>query len=245
MTNNEDAPVAIITGGSRGIGRATAERLARDGFRIVFTYLEREETAIEVVGAIDAAGGEARAVRADLAKREEVLSIFTAADEAFGRLDALVLNAAAIPYGPLTEISEDDFDWAFAVNTKAAFFAFREAAKRLSAGGRIVGISTGLTRNPMAESNAYAASKAALEVLVRSFAQEVGPREITVNALLPGITDTEGLQIPQQLIETLVQQTPLRRLGRPSDLADVVSFLVSKDSGWVTGQTIYASGGLA
>ncbi len=245
MNNPDDAPVAIVTGGSRGIGRATAERLAADGFRIVLTYREREQAAAEAVAAIVAGGGEARAVRADLVKREDVLAIFAAADEAFGRLDALVLNAAAIPNGLLTEISEEDFDWAFAVNTKAAFHAFREAAKRLPAGGRIVAISTGLTRNPMAESNAYSASKAALEVLVRSFAQEVGPREITVNALLPGITDTEGLAIPQQLIDTLVQQTPLRRLGQPRDLADVVSFLVSNDSGWITGQAIYASGGLS
>ena len=237
--------VAIVTGGSRGIGRATALRLAADGYAVTLTYLEREAAAREVVEAIEAAGGRALAVQADLARAEDVAAIFAATDKAFGRLDALVLNAAAIPMAPLTEISEEDFDWAFAVNTRSAFLAFREAAKRLQEGGRIVTISTGLTRNPMAESNAYSASKGALEILTRSFALEVGPRGITVNTVLPGITDTEGLALPAPVIDHLVGQTPLRRLGQPEDLADVIAFLVSDDARWVTGQAIYASGGLS
>ncbi len=240
-----DQPVAIITGGSRGIGAATAHRLARDGFAVLVTYRERQQAADQVVGEIERAGGRALAVRADLADRDDVLRIFTTADEAFaGRLDALVLNAAAIPYGTVDELPEASWDWAFAVNTKAAFLAFREAGRRMREGGRIVAVSTGLAATPMANTNAYSASKSAVETLVRSFAQEVGPRGVTVNAVRPGITDTEGLTIPRELVETLVQQTPLRRLGQPEDLADVIAFVCSPDARWITGQVIYASGGL-
>jgi len=241
-----DERVAIVTGGSRGIGAATAKRLARDGFAVALTYRERREAADEVVAAIEADGGRALAVQADLAERDDVPRIFAATDEAFGgRLDALVLNAAAIPYGTVEELPEEQWEWAFAVNARAAFLAFREAGRRMmTEGGRVVAVSTGLAATPLANTNAYSASKAAVEALAKSFAQEVGPRGITVNAVRPGITDTEGLGIPQQLIDALVQQTPLRRLGQPEDLADVIAFVCSPDARWITGQVLYASGGL-
>jgi 3-oxoacyl-[acyl-carrier protein] reductase len=237
--------VAIVTGGSRGIGHATALRLACDGFAVMLTNLERKAAADEVVAAIEAAGGRAAAVQADLANQDDVLGMFAAADTSFGpQLDALVLNAAAIPMELTAELSEEDWDWAFAVNVRAAFLAFREARKRMGAGGRIVAVSTGLVPNPIATSSAYSASKSAVETLARSFAYEVGPCGITVNVVRPGVTDTEGLTIPQALIDTRVDQTPLGRLGQPQDIADVIAFVVSEDARWITGQVISASGGL-
>jgi 3-oxoacyl-[acyl-carrier protein] reductase len=237
--------VAIVTGGSRGIGAATAKRLAGDGFAVALTYNARADAADEVVEAITKVGGEALAVQADLGARDDIARLFTATEERFGaRLDALVLNAAAIPYGLTTELSEHDWDWAFAVNVKAAFLACREAMRRMGDGGRIVAVSSGLADTPMANTSAYSASKSAVETLVRSLAKEVGPRGVTVNAVRPGITKTESLTIPQPHIDALVAQTPLRRVGEPEDLADVIAFLVSNDARWVTGQVIYASGGL-
>lgn len=242
---DSDRPVAVITGGSRGIGRAVAERLSGDGYQLLLTYRERASEAHEVVSAIREMGGLARTMRADMASPEDIDSIFETVDATYGRLDALVLNAAYIPLGSLTTVSEDDFDKAFAVNTRAAFLAFRAATTRLHTGGRVVAMSTGLTRNPLAEQTAYAASKGALEILVRSFAREAGPKGISVNAVLPGPTATEGLsQAPEVLVQELIQRTPLRRLGEPEDIADVVAFLVSDGARWITGQTIVANGGL-
>jgi 3-oxoacyl-[acyl-carrier protein] reductase len=238
------APVAIVTGGSRGIGHAIVTRLVADGYRVVFTYREREATARELVERLTAAGGEAHAVRAELADADDITRVFQAADAAFGRLDALVLNAAAIPRSTLTALSPNVFDHTFAVNVRGAFLALRHAAQRLEPGGRIVALSTRLTKVPGTDVNAYAASKAALETLCRSFAHEVGPREITVNVVQPGITDTEAMVLPDEEVAALLRQTPLGRIGRPDDIAAVVRFLLSEDARWLTGQVITASGGL-
>jgi 3-oxoacyl-[acyl-carrier protein] reductase len=235
---------AIVTGGSRGIGRAVAERLARDGLGITLTFRERADAAREVVERIEASGGQAQAIRADLADAVDIDAIFQAHDSRFGRLDVLVLNAAHMRHGGLVDVTEEEFDLAFAVNARAAFLAYRLAAPRLTSGGRIIAISTGLTQNPMAGVSAYAASKAALEVLTRCFAHELGPRGITVNVLQPGITNTEALFLEPAVIDALVGQTPLGRLGEPEDLAAVVSLLASSDAGWITGDVIRASGGL-
>ncbi len=239
-----DQRVAIVTGGSRGIGRAIALRLARDGYAVVIGYREREEAADAVVGELRGAGHVAKAVRCDVARVADIQELFQVADQV-GRLGVVVLNAAATPLGPVTAITDADVDLALDVNLRSAVVAFREAAGRLGVGGRVVVLSTDLTRSPIAASSIYSASKVAVEALVRSFAHEMGPRGVTVNAVQPGITDTEGLILPEPAVAAIVARTPLGRTGRPEDIADVVGFLASDDARWITGQAICVNGGMA
>jgi len=236
-------PVAVVTGGSRGMGAAIARRLASEGFAVVITYQSREQQAASVVADIEASGGQAIAVQVDLAV-DELSVLFETTDRLFGRLDALVLSAGISRLGTVTSFSEMDYDTVFAANTKSAFRAFRHAATRLEGGGRVVVISTDLVKAPIGASAVYSASKAALETMSKSFADEVGPRGITVNIVAPGITETESLVLPDEVIASIVGRTPLRGVGRPEYIADIVAFLVSPQAQWITGQTITANGGL-
>ncbi|GAA4878473.1 SDR family oxidoreductase [Kitasatospora terrestris] len=239
---------AVVTGGSRGIGRAIVERLCRDGAHVVFGYATGEEAAAEVVRAVEAAGGRATAVRADLALPDGAERLMAAADEHLDGLDVLVNNAATTYRPtPLAETGAEDFDRVLAVNLRSVFLTVRHAARVMRDGGRIVNISTVNTVRPAPGIAAYAASKGAVEQLTSIAARELGARGITVNTVSPGATDTELLRgaNPPQALEAVAALTPLGRLGRPSDVADVVAFLVGPDGGWVTGQNIRASGGLA
>ncbi|MDL4818409.1 glucose 1-dehydrogenase [Actinomadura opuntiae] len=236
---------AVVTGGSRGIGRAIVERLARDGARVVFNYARSDEAAAELVRE---AGGDVRAVRLDLAERGAAQRLMETAEEHLGALDILVNNAAlSFSPTPLADTDEELFHQVMAVNLTSVFLTIRHAARHMRDGGRIVNLSTVNTVRPVPGIALYAASKGAVEQLTAVAAQELGPRGITVNTVSPGATDTDLLRDtnPADALETAAALTPLRRLGRPSDIADVVAFLTGPEGRWITAQNIRATGGLA
>lgn len=236
--------VALVTGAGRGIGRAIAERLGEDGASVIVNYNTSENLAQEVVSAIVARGGQALALQADISKLSEVRRLFQEAEDHLGKLDILINNAGIGYLRPTAEITEEEFDRQFALNTKGTFFALQEAARRMRDGGRIVSLSTGATIAITPGFGAYAGSKAAVEQFSLALAKELGPRGITVNTVLPGIVDTGNLVFPDEVIAQLIQQTSLGRLGQPRDIADIVAFLVSDQARWMTGQTIRVGGGL-
>lgn len=230
---------AIVTGASRGIGRAIAERLAAEGARVVVNYAGSAAAAEELAARI---GG--LAVRADVSQKQEVLEMFDRAEAAFGGLDIVVNNAAVAVMKPLAEFSDEEFERVFAVNTRGAFYCCREAARRLRGGGRIVNISTGATVGGTAGGSVYCASKAAVEQFTRALARELAPRQITVNTVSPGFTETDMFASLPHLAELAPKLTPLGRAGRPEEIAAVVAWLCTEDAGWITGQNIQAGGGL-
>jgi 3-oxoacyl-[acyl-carrier protein] reductase len=239
-----DGKVAIVTGASRGIGRAVAERLGRYGARVVVNYAQNAGKAQEVVEAVKASGSEAIAVQADIGRLNDVRHLFHTAEERFGGLDVVINNASISVFKPHTEVSEEEFDRVFGLIARGTFFALQEAANRLRDGGRIVSISSGGTVTGGPGAGLYLGAKAAVEQFGLALAKELGPRGITVNAVLPGLTDTDGMIMPPEAVEQAVNMTPLGRLGQPEDVADVVAFLVGEDGRWMTGQLVRAGGGL-
>ena len=243
MTHRE-GKVAIVTGASRGIGRAVAERLGREGVAVVAGYRHNREAAEEVVEVVTAAGERAMAVRGDVGVPADVRALFEAARKEFGGVDVVVNNAALAIAGPIEATTEEDFDRLVAVNLKSVFVSSQEAARHLRDGGRVINVAAGLPESAIAMLGAYGATKAGVEVLTRSLAHQLGPRGITVNAVAPGPTDTDMLAPAARAnLDAMVGQTPLRRLEQPADVADVVAFLAGEDARWVTGQTIHANGG--
>ena len=236
--------VAIVTGASRGIGRAVAERLGRDGATVVLNYARNAEAAQEAVSAIEAEGVKALAIRADISDVVEVRNLFRETIDRFGRLDILVNNAGTAVYKPLAEVTEEDFDRTFALNARGTFFAMQEAARSMSDGGRVISISTGGTVGGAPTGSIYAGSKAAVEQFTKALAKEIGGRGITVNAVSPGFTDTDLLNENPQFREMGAHLSPLGRLGQPEDVADVVAFLASEEARWITGQNVQAGGGV-
>jgi 3-oxoacyl-[acyl-carrier protein] reductase len=237
--------VALVTGASQGIGRAVAARLGADGHSVVVNYRADAAAAAESVAAVEAAGGRAVAVQADVTEPKEVVRLFDAAQEHFGGVDVLVNNVGGIRFAPLAQAPDEDFDWHFDLNTRSTFTALREAARRIGDGGRIVVISSGMTLTHRATAGLYIASKAAIEALAGVLAQELGPRGITVNSVRAGLTVQTGAErdLTDEIAAQVIARTPLRRLGLPDDIADVVGFLVSEQGRWVTGQSISAGGG--
>ncbi|CAL9641615.1 Glucose 1-dehydrogenase 4 [Streptomyces sp. enrichment culture] len=238
---------AVVTGGSRGIGRAIVERLCRDGAAVVFNYARDDEAAKDVVRAVEADGGHVKAVRLDLGEEDGPERLMEAAEAQLGRLRILVNNAAmSFTPTPLASTDVGLFDEVMAVNTKSVFLTMRYAARNMPDGGRIVNISTLNTVRPAPGIAPYAASKGAVEQLTAVAAHELGSRGITVNTVSPGATDTELLRTtnPAEALEAVAGMTPLGRLGQPSDVADVVAFLVGPDGRWITGQNLRATGGL-
>lgn len=236
--------VAIVTGSSRGIGRAIAERLGRDGAKVVVTYAGHQDKAEEVVSVIKASGSEAIAVQVNVREIEDVRSLFRKTLDRFGKLDILVNNAAGTNiFKPTAEMTEEEYNSMFDI-TRGVYFALQEAAKRMAEGGRVINISTSGTVMAIPAGGAYAGSKAAIEQFSAGLAKELGVRGITVNTVSPGVTDTDGLVLEQVQVEQLIAQTPLGRLGQPADIADVVAMLVSEDARWITGQHIRANGGI-
>ena len=236
---------AIITGGSRGIGRAIALRLAREGASVVFSCAKNAAAAREVMAAIGASGGTAWAVQADLTRLADVRRLFAEGMAHLGRLDILVNNAGNSIFGPLADVTEEDFDALFALNVKGVFFAMQEAARHMADGGRIVNISSGVTILGVPQVTLYGGTKGAVEQFTLAAARELGPRGITVNTVSPGMTRTDLLDqvVPREVQEAMALSAPLRRLGEPDDIADVVAFLCRPEGGWVTAQNIRANGG--
>jgi 3-oxoacyl-[acyl-carrier protein] reductase len=235
--------VAIVTGASNGIGRAIAERLADNGAIVVVNYSKSAEKAQLVVAGIQGKGGKALAVQADMSQVADARRLVIDTFKQFNRLDILVNNAGTFMPKPLEETTEEDFNSVIALNAKGPYFAMQEAARVLKDGGRIVNISTGVTHLHFAGATAYLGSKAALEQYTKGLAQELAPKGITVNTVSPGFTET-GM-MTEEYRQIGIQLSPMKRLGVPKDIADVVAFIVSEEARWLTGQTIQAGGGIA
>ncbi|RUR77917.1 SDR family oxidoreductase [Chlorogloeopsis fritschii PCC 9212] len=241
---NLSGKVAIVTGSSRGIGRAIAERLGRDGAKVVITYAGNKDKAEEVVSSITANGSDAIALQVDVRNISDVRSLFQKTLAYYGKLDILVNNAAGKNvFKPTAQMNEEEYNSMFDI-TRGVYFALQEAAQHMADGGRIVSISTAGTSMAIAAGGAYAGSKAAIEQFSMGLAKELGARGITVNTVAPGVTGTDGLVLNQEQVNQLIAQTPLGRLGRPDDIASTVAMLVSDDAHWITGQNIRATGGI-
>lgn len=235
--------VAIVTGASNGIGRAIAERLADNGAIVIVNYSKGAEKAQQVVAGIQGKGGKALAVQADMSQVVDARRLVVDTVKQFNRLDILVNNAGKFMPKPLEETTEEDFNGVIALNAKGPYFAMQEAARALKDGGRIVNISTGWTHLHFPGATAYLGSKAALEQYTKGLAQELAPKGITVNTVSPGFTET-GM-MTEEYRQIGIQLSPMKRLGVPKDIADVVAFIVSEEARWITGQTIQAGGGIA
>ena len=236
--------VAIITGASSGIGRGIAERLAEEGASVIVNYGKSGDKARSVVRAIDDKGGKAKAVQADVSRVADIHRLFQEAIRHFGRVDIVIANAGMFNQKTLMETTEEEYDAMFALNAKGVFFTLQEAGRCLQDGGRVIFISTGATAMSFPGAAAYKGSKAAGEQFVQTLAKELGQRQITVNTVSPGFTETEMLPKDEAFRNSGIEMSPLGRLGQPKDIADVVHFLVSKEGGWITGNTIQAGGGI-
>jgi 3-oxoacyl-[acyl-carrier protein] reductase len=238
--------VAIVTGGSRGIGRAVSTRLAADGQPIVIAYAGNDVEAKATVAAIEASGGTAVAVRADVADEQAVKALFDTAEQRYGGIDVVVNAAGVMLLSPIATLDLDDLDRMHRTNIRGTFVVVREAANRVRPGGAIITFSTSVTRLSFPTYAGYAASKAAVEAISPILAKELRGRDITVNAVAPGPTATalflDGKD--QETIDRLAKANPMERLGRPEDIAEVVSSLAGPVR-WINGQTIYVNGGAA
>lgn len=241
---SKESKTALVTGSSRGIGRAIAERLAADGAAVVINYTRSSKKAEETVSRIRTRGGRAIAIQADVSKSDDVRRLFDQAEKAFGPLDIVVANAGVFLRKPFTESSEEDYDYVFNSNTKSVFLTLREAARRVREGGRIVAVSTGGTKMHFADASLYLGSKGAVEQFVRSLARELGPRFVTVNVLSPGFTETDMLPDDEQIRTLGASLSPFNRIGSSEEVAEVAAFLASDGAGWVTGQNLQAGGGV-
>jgi 3-oxoacyl-[acyl-carrier protein] reductase len=239
-----EGKVAVVTGGSRGIGAAIARRLAADGAKVVVNYAAAKDAAETVAREIQADSGEAVVVQGDVAKPGSAEKIKEAALKAFGKIDILVNNAGVFEMAPLAETTPERVARLFSVNVFGLFEMTRAAADLLPEGGRIINVSSIAGRAALPGFSAYCATKAAVDSITRCLAAELGPKGITVNAVAPGTTETDMLPKDPQFVETFIAKTPLGRLGQADDVADLVAFLASEDARWVTGQVIDVSGGL-
>jgi 3-oxoacyl-[acyl-carrier protein] reductase len=247
MTENTTAGrVAIVTGGSSGIGREAAARLGREGYAVVIGYGGSQAGAEQAVKEVEEAGGRAIAVQADIADETAVAALFDRAEQEFGGVDVVVNAAGIMPLAPLADLDLDVFDRVVRTNLRGTFVVDQQASRRVRNGGAIVNISSSLTLLARPGYSAYAATKGGVEAITLILARELRGRDITVNAVAPGPTATalffEGK--PQELIDRIAAEPPLERLGQPSDIAEIIAFLAGP-ARWINGQVIYANGGSA
>ncbi|AMX94032.1 SDR family oxidoreductase [Mesorhizobium sp. M7A.F.Ca.CA.001.09.2.1] len=244
MTNQ--TRTAIVTGASKGIGAAIAQRLARDGVAVVVNYARGRAEAEELVRAIETGGGRAIAVQADIANPNGIAVLFDAGEKAFGGIDILVNNAGIMKISPIAQTDDASFDTQIAINLGGVFRGMREGARRLRDGGRMINFSSSVVGLYQSGYGVYAATKAGVEAMTHILAKELGARRVTVNAVAPGPIETalftDGKSEAQ--IEAIGKMIPLGRLGQPDDIAGLVSFLAGPDSFWVNGQIIRANGGV-
>jgi 3-oxoacyl-[acyl-carrier protein] reductase len=243
---NESKKVAIVTGASRGIGAAVAERLARDGFTVVINYSGDPKPAEALARKIDSKGGRALTAKADVSDAKAVRGMFDAAEAAFGGVDVLINNAGIMKLAKIADSDDAAFDQQIAVNLKGSFNTMREAAKRLRNGGRIVNFSTSVVGVKLETYGIYAATKSAVETMTAILSKELRGRRIAVNAVAPGPVATELFLNDKtpELIDRLAKMNPMERLGTPEDIACAVSFLVGPEGGWINGQVLRANGGM-
>ncbi|MGC4001947.1 MAG: glucose 1-dehydrogenase [Pirellulales bacterium] len=247
MSEKLAGKVAVVTGASKGIGTSIALHLAAAGASVVVNYSSSKAGADKVVAEIAGKGGKAVAVQANLADPAEVPKLFAAAKKEFGKLNILVNNSGIYEFSPLGEITPEHFHKQFDLNVLGLLLATQEAAKIMNDGGSVINIGSVVAVATIPGSSVYSATKAAVDVITRIHSLELGPRKIRVNALNPGMVETEGTQsagITESDMKTAtVAQTPLGRIGIPSDIAKAAVFLASDDSGWINGETLHASGG--
>jgi 3-oxoacyl-[acyl-carrier protein] reductase len=241
--------VAVVTGASKGIGADIAKHLAAEGADVVVNYSSSKEGADQVVDEIAKRGGKAIAVQGNVAKKSEVARLFATAKKAFGKIDILVNNAGVYDWSPIEEITEEQFHRQFDVNVLGLLLATQEAVKQFdSAGGNIINISSTVTSLTPPGSSIYTGTKGAVDAITRTLAKELGPRNIRVNAINPGLVETEGVRAAGfdqgDLRKGIEAQTPLGRIGQPDDIAPAAVFLASSDSKWITGETLRVAGGL-
>jgi len=241
-----DGKVAFIQGGSRGIGAAIAQRLAREGAAVALTYAASASAALEVVRAIEAAGGRAIALQADSRDEQAIRAAIRHTQDSFGRLDILVNNAGVLAVAPIEEFSIDDLDRTLAVNVRSVVIASQEAARVMGEGGRIITIgSTNAERMPFAGGSVYALSKAAVAGFTKGLARDLGPRGITVNNVQPGPVDTEMNPDQGEFAESLKQIMALPRYGQAEEIASFVAYLAGPEAGYITGANLMVDGGFS
>ena len=250
MTSNTKkltGKVAVVTGASKGIGASIAKRFAAEGASVVVNYSSSKAGADEVVSEITANGGKAVAVQANVAQKSEVDRLFTETKKIFGALNILVNNAGIYEFAPLDNITEEHFHKHFNLNVLGLLLASQAAARQFDAGGSITNISSIVSTLAVPEAAVYSGTKGAVDAITRSLASELGPRRIRVNAIRPGMVETEGTQSAgitgSDLRKQVEAQTPLGRIGQPQDIAGTAVFLASDDSSWITGETFVISGG--
>jgi 3-oxoacyl-[acyl-carrier protein] reductase len=250
MSQRLTGKVAVVTGASKGIGAAIAKHLADEGAAVVVNYASSKEGAERVVSEITGKGGRAIAVGADVSRQSDIRRLFAEAQKAFGRLDILVNNAGIYEFVPLEAVTPEHFHKQFDLNVLGLILATQEAARHFGPdGGSVVNISSVASSAAPASASVYSATKAAVDAVTRSLAKELGPRQIRVNAINPGIVETEGTTSARITTDEsdyrkqMEAQTPLGRIGQPRDIAPAAVFLASSDSAWMTGETVYISGG--
>jgi 3-oxoacyl-[acyl-carrier protein] reductase len=243
---DKTSKTAIVTGASRGIGAAIAERLAGDGFAVVINYSGDVKSAEALARKIEAKGGRALTARADVSDPDAVRGMFDAAEAAFGGLDVLINNAGIMKLAKIADSDDALFDQQIAINLKGSFNGMREAARRLRDGGRIVNFSTSVVGTKLETYSVYAATKAAVETMTAILSKELRGRNITVNAVAPGPVATDMFLTGKspELVERMAKMNPMERLGTTQDIASVVAFLVGPDGGWINGQVLRANGGM-
>ena len=240
--------VAVVTGASKGIGASIAKQLAAEGAAVVVNYSSSKEGADKIVAEIARDGGKAVAVQANVAKKADIERLFTETKKAFGHLDILVNNAGVYEFLPLEQITEDHFRRQFDVNVLGLLLTTQEAVKSFGQeGGSVINISSVASTAGLPGAAVYGATKASVDIVTKTLAKELGPRKIRVNTINPGMIETEGLHatgfVGGDFQKQAEAQTPLGRIGQPEDIATVAAFLASTDSGWITGETLHASGG--